>query len=37
MRDPIGGMLGLVLAYWGIRGLSVLMANVRESFLLSVD
>jgi predicted permease len=33
----IGGLLGLVFAYWGIRGLSVLIANGRENFLLAVD
>src|SRR3954454_4442089 len=33
----LGGLLGLVFAYWGIRGLSVLIANGRESFLLTVD
>ena len=33
----MGGVLGLAFAYWGIRGLSVLMANGRESFLLTVD
>ena len=32
----LGGVLGLAFAYWGIRGLSVLMANGRESFLLDV-
>ena len=37
LLSSIGGLLGLVFAYWGIRGLSVLMANGRESFLLPVD
>jgi macrolide transport system ATP-binding/permease protein len=32
----LGGVIGLLFAYWGIRGLSVLMANGRESFLLDV-
>jgi predicted permease len=32
----LGGLLGLLFAHWGIRGLSVLLANGRESFLLDV-
>jgi macrolide transport system ATP-binding/permease protein len=32
----LGGLLGLLFAHWGIRGLTVLMANGRESFLLDV-
>jgi predicted permease len=33
----LGGVLGLVFAQWGIRGLSLLLANGRETFLLNVD
>ncbi len=32
----LGGLLGLVFAQWGIRGLSLLLANGREAFLLNV-
>jgi macrolide transport system ATP-binding/permease protein len=32
----LGGLLGLAFAQWGIRGLTLLMANGRESFLLNV-
>jgi macrolide transport system ATP-binding/permease protein len=33
----IGGMLGVALAVWGIRLLSVLIANSRDNFLLQAD
>jgi macrolide transport system ATP-binding/permease protein len=32
----IGGALGLAFAYWGIRGLGVLLANGRQDFALNV-
>ena len=32
----LGGALGLVFAQWGVRGLSLLMANGRDTFLLNV-
>ncbi len=33
----LGALLGLVFAYWGIKGLTFLMANGRETFALTVD
>ncbi len=33
----IGGLLGLVFAAWGIRGLTLLIANGRENFSLHAD
>lgn len=33
----LGGLLGLLFAQWGIRGLTYLLANGRESFVLGVD
>ncbi|HEY1337887.1 MAG TPA: ABC transporter permease [Bryobacteraceae bacterium] len=33
----LGGLLGLLFAQWGIRGLTMLLANGRENFLLSAD
>jgi macrolide transport system ATP-binding/permease protein len=32
----LGGVLGLLFAHWGVRGLSLLMANGRETFVLNV-
>ncbi len=33
----VGGLLGLVFAYWGIQGLWHLIANGRETFTLAVE
>ena len=33
----LGGALGLLFAHWGVRGLSLLMANGRDTFVLNVD
>jgi len=33
----MGSLLGLAFAQWGVRGLTLLMANGRESFQLAVD
>jgi macrolide transport system ATP-binding/permease protein len=33
----MGAVLGLLFAQWGIRGLTLLMANGRDAFLLNVD
>jgi predicted permease len=37
LLSVLGGLLGLLFAHWGARGLMLLMANGRDTFALNVD